>query len=102
MTPNNSVDLALVCKKRDYTYDSPDQVRSGDWVIHEDRRPHLMGGTVILTSGQKSPAYIGGKIIGFNPIKEGRVEVIFREDKKLVGNTDTIDHPKWGHEKCYV
>ena len=102
MTPNKTVNIALVCKKRDFTYDAPGRVRSGNWKIAEHRRPGLIGSTVILTDSQKSPAYLGGKIIGVNPTHNGRVEVIFREDESLVGNTDTIGHPKWGHEKCYI
>ena len=98
----NTADIALVCYEHDYTYDKPGQVRSGDWVVGIDKRANLIGSNVILTEKQTAPAYLGGKIIGINPKHDNKVELIFKEDNSLVGNTDAIDHPKWGQEKCYL
>ena len=105
MTPQNNIaDLALMCKSKNYRYDSPNQVRVGNWVISEAQRNRLQGGTVILTDSQSSPAYLGGKITGFNPTPEGKVEVVFTEDKSLVGNDDSVGHRGWGSGRgvCYV
>ncbi len=96
------IGLGLLCRKKDYTRDSETRIRSGHWDIHEKHRGHLMGKNVVLTSGQKQPAYIGGKIIGFNPTRGNRVEVIFIENKHLEGNSTTVSHSKWGNEKCYI
>ena len=98
----SNIDLALCCKKKDYIYDTPSRVRTGNWVIHEKRRAELMGGTVVLTDGQKNAAYLGGRITGFNPTTSNRVEVIFEVDNSLTGNTDCIEHPNWGNDKCYM
>ncbi len=94
--------VALVCYERDYTYDEPGRVRTGNWKIGEDKRKELIGSNVVLTESQTSPAYLGGKIIGVNPTWGGRVEIIFKEDKSFVGNSDAIGHEKWGQEKCYL
>ena len=103
MTPKrNTVDVALICHKHDYTYDEPGRVRSGNWKIGEHKRKDLIGSTVVLSETQSTPAYIGGKIIGVNPTWGGRVELIFKEDKALVGNTEAVSHPNWGQEKCYI
>ena len=105
MTPKqNTVNLALMCKSKNYEYSNGNQVRVGNWVISESRRQELQGGTVVLTESQTSPAYLGGKITGFNPTPEGKVEVIFKEDKSLVGNNDAVGHNGWGSGRgvCYV
>ncbi len=105
MTPrNNVVDLALMCKSKNYRYDNQNQIRVGNWVISESQRNRLQGGTVILTDSQTSPAYLGGRITGFNPTPEGKVEVVFTEDKSLVGNDDSVGHRGWGSGRgvCYV
>lgn len=96
------ISLALCCKKKDYTYDTPTQVRTGNWVIHEKRRQGLMGSTVVLTDGQKNPAYLGGRITGINPKSGGRVEVVFEVDRNLTGDTSCVSHPNWGNDKCYM
>ena len=105
MTPSKNIaNLALMCRSRNYTYDNTNQVRVGNWVISEDKRCALQGGTVILTDSQTSSAYLGGRITGFNPTPEGKVEVIFKEDKSLVGNDDAVGHNGWGSGRgvCYV
>jgi len=105
MTPQHKIaNLALMCKSKNYRYDNPNQIRVGNWVIAEARRQELLGATVILTESQVAPAYLGGRITGFNPTPEGKVEVIFKEDKSLVGNDDAVGHNGWGSGRgvCYV
>ena len=105
MTPQqNKADLALMCRSKNYSYDNASQIRVGNWVISEDKRRELQGGTVVLTESQSSSAYLGGRITGFNPTPEGKVEVIFKEDKSLVGNDDAVGHNGWGSGRgvCYV
>jgi len=103
MTPKrNRISVALVCHQHDYTYDEPGHVRSGNWKIGESKREELIGTNVVLTETQTSPAYLGGKIVGVNPTWGGRVELVFKEDKALVGNTEAVGHPMWGQEKCYI
>ena len=99
---STDIELALCCKKKDYTFDTPTQVRSGNWKIHEKRRPGLLGRTVVLTDGQKNLAYLGGKITGFDPKPDGRVEVIFEINDNLNGDTSCVSHPNWGNDKCYM
>ena len=105
MTPNNrKADLALMCKSKNFTFETGNQVRVGNWVISEKKREELQGTNVILTTSQTSPAYLGGKIIGFNPTHQGKCEVIFREDDALIGNTDSVEHTGWGSGRgvCYI
>lgn len=105
MTPNKNIaDLALMCKSKNYEYEKSGQVRVGNWVIAESRRPALQGGIVILTESQTASAYLGGRITGFNPTPDGKCEVIFKEDKALVGNDDSVGHRGWGSGRgvCYV
>ena len=105
---NNKASLALMCKSHNYQLDAinpaQDEYRVGNWVIADRRRKDLLGASVVLTESQRSPAYMGGTIIGFNPLQNGKCEVLFREDKSLVGNTDAVDHSGWGSGRgvCYV
>ncbi len=105
---NNRAKLALMCKSHNYRLDTicPDQdeYRVGNWVIAEKRRKDLLGESVILTESQSSPAYMGGTIIGFSPLSNGKCEVLFKEDKAMVGNDDAVEHRGWGSGRgvCYV
>jgi hypothetical protein len=47
---------------------------------------------------------MGGTIIGFDPLANGKVEVIFKEEEDIVGNSDSIDHRGWGSGRgvCYI
>ena len=103
--------LALMCKSHNYwtqgyvkngrrEYD----VRVGNWRIHEARRQELIGGTVVLTESQSSPAYLGGTIVGLYPTSDGRCEVIFTEDPEFVGNRDAVGHRGWGCGRgvCFI
>ena len=56
----------------------------------------MQGGIVILTESQSTSAYLGGRITGFNPTPDGKCEVIFKEDKSLIGNDDSVSHRGWG------
>ena len=100
----NKANLALMCKSKNFIFETGNRVRVGNWVISESRRKELHGGNVILTTSQKSPAYLGGKIIGFNPTHEGKCEVVFKEDETLIGNTDSVSHAGWGSGRgvCYI
>ena len=110
MTPKqNTVNLALMCKtnnnKQNPQSSNTGEYRVGNWVISEAKRKELLGGTVVLTQSQKTPAYLGGTIVGFNPTQNGKkCEVIFKEDKSLVGNDDAVGHNGWGSGRgvCYV
>ena len=64
----NKPSVALMCKSHDYTYiPKTNTFITGDWVISSKRQEELFGETVVLTEGQKSSAYLGGKIVGFVP-----------------------------------
>jgi len=106
MTPTqNTADLALMCKSHNYRVDTyGDRFRVGNWVIAETRRQQLLGRTVVLTESQSSPAYLGGQIVHFIPTIDGKCEVVFQADNEVVGNTDAVGHPGWGHGRgvCYV
>tara|TARA_Y100001972_G_C7586015_1_gene293833 strand:- start:633 stop:944 length:312 start_codon:yes stop_codon:yes gene_type:complete len=102
------VKLALMCKSKNYRLNAicpdEDEYRTGQWVIGKKRRGSLLGEKVILTESRKSPAYMGGTIIGFSPLANGKVEVIFKEDASIVGNSDSVDHSGWGSGRgvCYI
>lgn len=98
-------DLALMCKSHNYEFHNNGEFRVGNWVISESKRKELLGGTVILTETKRSPAYLGGEIIGFKPEQDGKkCTVIFQEDTSLVGNTSSVGHRGWGTGRgvCYI
>jgi len=104
-----SASIALMCKtnnnKQNPESSRPGEYRVGDWVISETKRKELLGGNVVLTESQTTPAYLGGTIVGFNPTQNGnKCEVIFQEDRTLIGNTDAIGHKGWGTGRsvCYI
>ena len=100
-----TVNLALMCKSHNYKLDPySNEYRVGNWVISQARRERLIGGTVALTESQSSPAYLGGRIVGFAPTTGGKCEVIFSEDPGVMGNTDAVKHRGWGCGRgvCYV
>ena len=101
-----SANLALMCKSHNYRSNSINNVYSvGNWVIAENRRKDLLGQQVILTESQKSPAYLGGTIVGFVPTQNGKkCEVVFQVDDTLTGNTDAVGHQGWGTGRgvCYI
>ena len=101
-----SANLALMCKSHNYKTNSANNVYSvGNWVIAENRRKDLLGQNVILTESQKSPAYLGGTIVGFVPTQNGKkCEVIFQVNESLTGNTDAVEHQGWGSGRgvCYI
>ena len=102
--------LALMCKSKNYRLNTTipvsyqNEYRTGQWVISSKKRRELLGEDVVLTMSRKTPAYMGGKIIGFSPLQNGKVEVIFKEDPSLVGNTDAVNQSGWGSGRgvCYI
>ena len=101
----NATQLALMCKSHNYKLDPySSEYRVGNWVIGKEKQNELIGARVILTESQKSPAYLGGTIVGFVPTNDGKCEVIFKEDAGLVGNKDAVSHRGWGTGRgvCYV
>ena len=100
-----TANLALMCKSHNYkTNPYGNEYRVGNWVISQTRRKELIGGTVVLTESQSSPAYLGGRIIDFIPTVDGKCEVVFSEDPEFKGNTDAVGHRGWGSGRgvCYV
>ena len=101
-----SANLALMCKSHNYRTNSINNVYSvGNWVIAENRRKDLLGQNVVLTESQKTPAYLGGTIVGFVPTQNGKkCEVVFQVDETLTGNTDAVEHQGWGTGRgvCYI
>lgn len=100
-----TANLALMCKSHNYkTNPYGNEYRVGNWVISQARRKELIGGTVVLTESQSSPAYLGGRIIDFIPTVDGKCEVVFSEDPGVKGNTDAVGHRGWGSGRgvCYV
>ena len=100
-----TANLALMCKSHNYkTNPYGNEYRVGNWVISQTRRKELIGGTVVLTESQSSPAYLGGRIIDFIPTVDGKCEVVFSEDPGFKGNTDAVGHRGWGSGRgvCYV
>jgi hypothetical protein len=101
-----SASIALMCKSHNYKTNSANNVYSvGNWVIAENRRKDLLGQNVVLTESQKSPAYLGGTIVGFVPTQNGKkCEVIFQVNESLTGNTDAVEHQGWGSGRgvCYI
>jgi len=105
----NSPSIALMCKSHDYEYiPSTNTFVTGDWVISNKRQSELLGGTVVLTEGQKSTAYLGGKIVGFVPANkrttQTQCKVVFQADPNVVGDTTAFDHSNWGTGRsvCYL
>ena len=99
------VKLALMCKSKNYTTTGTSNIfRSGQWVISDKKRKELLGEKVILTTSRKSPAYMGGTIVGFDPLTNGKVEVLFKEEQNMVGNSTSINHRGWGSGRgvCYI
>ncbi len=104
------VKLALMCKSKNFKHEHTDyhtnfkRYSTGQWVIGDKKQKSLLGEKVILVNSQKSPAYMGGTILGFEKLKNGKVEVIFSEENDLVGNTDSVSHRGWGCGRgvCYV
>lgn len=102
------VKLALMCKSKNFRLNAichdSDEYRTGQWVIAKKRQKDLLGEKVILTTSRKSPAYMGGTIVGFSPLDNGKVEVLFKEDQTMVGNQDAVSHRGWGSGRgvCYV
>ena len=101
-----STKLALMCKTHNYKTNSLQNIYSvGNWVIAENRRKDLLGQKVVLTESQKSPAYLGGTIVGFVPtMHDTKCEVVFQVDESLIGNTDAVEHRGWGTGRgvCYI
>jgi len=101
----NTTKLALMCKSHNYKLDPySNEYRVGNWVIGSKKRDELVGESVILTESQSSPAYLGGTIVGFVPVDNGKCEVIFKEDSTMIGNKDSVGHRGWGTGRgvCYV
>ena len=98
------VKLALMCKSKNFTSTGGHIFKTGQWVIAKKRQKDLLGEKVILTSSRKSSAYMGGTIIGFDPLANGKGEVVFKEEQDVVGNSDAIDHSGWGSGRgvCYI
>jgi hypothetical protein len=104
------VKLALMCKSHNYellggtTAPAGKTIRVGDWVISKARRQELINSVVVLTETQSSPAYMGGRIVEFIPLSNGKCQVVFDEDKALVGNKEATGHRGWGCGRgvCYV
>ncbi len=101
----NNTKLALMCKSHNYKVDPySNEYRVGYWVIGSKRQDELIGAGVILTESKKSPAYLGGTIVGFVPNNNGKCEVIFKEDASMLGNQDAVNHNGWGLKRsvCYI
>jgi|7_EtaG_2_1085326.scaffolds.fasta_scaffold28592_3 hypothetical protein len=102
------VKLALMCKSQNFRLNTvcpgSDEYRTGQWVVGKKKRKELIGEKVILTKTRNDPAYMGGEIISFNPLQNGKVEVLFKDDPSLIGNTDAIGQSGWGLRRsvCYV
>ena len=106
---SNAPAIALMCKSRDYEYmPSTNTFVTGDWVISTKKQEALLGNTVILTEGQRSSAYIGGRIVGFVPTNkrtaQTQCKVVFQADSNFVGDTTAFDHYNWGTGRsvCYL
>ena len=105
----NTPALALICKTHDYKYmPKTDTFVTGDWVISNTRQQELLGENVILTEGQKSEAYLGGRIVGFvpsnKPTHHTQCKVVFQANPALVGDTTSTGHFNWGMGRsvCYL
>ena len=98
-----------MCKSHDYEYNpATNTFVTGDWVISNSRQQELLGETVILTEGQKSEAYLGGKIVGFVPsteqTRQTQCKVVFQADPSVVGDETSFGHNNWGTGRsvCYL
>ena len=105
----NQPSLALMCKSHDYKYiPSTGTFVTGNWVISNTRQQELLGENVVLTEGQKSSAYLGGRIVGFvpstEPTKQTQCKVVFQANPSLVGDTTASGHFNWGcgRSVCYL
>jgi len=101
--------IALMCKSHNYQYSpTTNTFITGDWVISSKRQEELFGETVVLTEGQKSSAYLGGKIVGFVPTNkrtaQTQCKVVFQADPSVVGDNSAFDHDNWGTGRsvCYL
>ena len=105
----NKPSVALMCKSHNYQYSpTTNTFITGDWVISSKRQEELFGETVVLTEGQKSSAYLGGKIVGFVPTNkrtaQTQCKVVFQADPSVVGDNSAFDHDNWrtGRSVCYL
>tara|TARA_R110002126_G_scaffold18773_1_gene71357 strand:+ start:2930 stop:3268 length:339 start_codon:yes stop_codon:yes gene_type:complete len=105
----NKPSVALMCKSHNYQYSpTTNTFITGDWVISSKRQEELFGATVVLTEGQKSSAYLGGKIVGFVPANkrtaQTQCKVVFQADPSVVGDNSAFDHNNWGTGRsvCYL
>ena len=105
----NTPAIALMCKSHDYEYiPGTNTFVTGDWVISNTRQQELLGQTVILTEGQKSSAYLGGKIVGFvpssKPTAQTQCKVVFQADPGVIGDETSFAHNNWGTGRsvCYL
>ena len=105
----NTPSVALMCKSHDYEYNpATNTFVTGDWVISNSRQQELLGQTVILTEGQKSDAYLGGRIVGYVPAEkqtaQTQCKVVFQADPSVVGDTTSFGHVNWGTGRsvCYL
>ena len=105
----NKPSVALMCKSHNYQYiPTTNTFITGDWVISSKRQEELFGATVVLTEGQKSSAYLGGKIVGFVPANkrtaQTQCKVVFQADPSVVGDNSAFDHDNWGTGRsvCYL
>ena len=85
--------IGLICTSHDYetlVNTSENIVMTGDWKISKERVNQLVDKYVFLTESASSPAYSGGKIVGYRKKPSGKYVLYFEEDPSLSGYSDHV------------
>ena len=72
---------------------------TGDWNVSHATADSLVGGKIYLHRGQKIPSPIGGKVLSYRTMSNGRKVFLFQADPKL---TNVTVLSRWGNEKNIV
>lgn len=80
--------------------DSHLEWESGNWKVGEATAASLVGRRIFLHRGQKALSHIGGVVLSFRNVGDGRKAFRFREDEALT-NVDA-GGSGWGNEKKIV
>ena len=84
--------IGLICTSHDYETMNINEnvVETGDWKISSKRVNDLVDNYLFLTESSSSPAYSGGKIVGFRKKPSGKYVLYFEEDPSMAGYADHI------------
>ena len=85
--------IGLICTSHDYSTigENDDLIETGDWRISKNRIEDLMESDLFLTESSDSPAYAGGKIVGYRKKSSGKYVLYFESDPAYSGYSSHIE-----------